>query len=562
MKQHNNKKSTRLLAAALILTLLFGSLLSGCRKTEGTVPTVPAAAPETYAPGHTAEPTRTEPTTTAPNGDGPVVVPLKYAVDGYRLQDYDLGFLQLENKAENMVCSPLSIKYALGMLNEGTAGDTHKQIADLIGTYTPKAYRNSDRLSFANAMFVRDSYQASVKQSYLDALTEKYRADVRFDPFTGADAINAWVKDKTLGLIDALAQDSDVTPLNFALVNALAIDMDWNQKFLSNIYSRSYPHEHYWQYFAENVMPSRFANMDEPISGMMIAATVNNYDVVREIGEEEIRQTVGDAFDQYMEENPSSWYLEGDGTYEEKKAAYLDDYIREIGENYHVTDASTEFSLYVDDEVKAFAKDLKESDGTTLRYVAIMPQSGDLAGYLETADAAKINGTISQLRELKSENFPEGVVTRITGFIPKFKFDYSLDLQNDLARMGVTDVFDPEKADLSGITDGPAFVGAALHKATIEFTQDGIKAAAATMIGGAGAGEDFDYFYDVPVEEIDMTFDKPYLFFVQDKDTGEVWFAGTVYQPLKWEDEPENHAENFFPQEYDYENYSWEGTRN
>ena len=38
MKQHNNKKSTRLLAAALILTLLFGSLLSGCRKTEGTVP--------------------------------------------------------------------------------------------------------------------------------------------------------------------------------------------------------------------------------------------------------------------------------------------------------------------------------------------------------------------------------------------------------------------------------------------------------------------------------------------------------------------------------------------
>ena len=95
MKQHNNKKSTRLLAAALILTLLFGSLLSGCRKTEGTVP---AAAPETDGPGHTVDPTPTEPTTTAPNGDGPVVVPLKYAVDGYRLQDYDLGFLQLENK--------------------------------------------------------------------------------------------------------------------------------------------------------------------------------------------------------------------------------------------------------------------------------------------------------------------------------------------------------------------------------------------------------------------------------------------------------------------------------
>lgn len=554
MKHLNKKKSVRLLAAALILTLLFGSMLSGCSKQEGTVPT------KTDVPAQTGEPTQAAPETTLSNENGPVLVPLKYTIDGYRLQDFDLGFLQLENKAENMVCSPLSIKYALGMLNEGTAGDSHKQIADLIGTYTPKSYRNSDRLSFANAMFIRDSYQAAVKQSYLDALTEKYRADVRFDPFTGADAINAWVKDKTLGLIDALAQDSDVTPLNFALINALAIDMDWNEKFLSRIFSRSYPHERYWQYFSENVMQSRFANMEDPISGMMIAATVNNYDVVHEIGEEEIRRVVGDAFDAYMEENPYSWYLEGDGTYEEKKAAYLDDYIREIGENYRVTDASTEFSLFVDDEVKAFAKDLKETDGTTLRYVAIMPQSGDLAGYLQTADAAKINGTISQLRELKPENFPEGVVTRITGFIPKFSFDYSLDLQNDLAGMGVTDVFDSEKADLSGITDGPAFVGAALHKATIEFTQDGIKAAAATMIGGAGAGEDFDYYYDVPVEEIDMTFDKPYLFFIQDKDTGEVWFAGTVYQPLKWEDEPESHAEYMYAEEYDFERFSWADT--
>ena len=54
------------------------------------------------------------------------------------------------------------------------------------------------------------------------------------------------------------------------------------------------------------------------------------------------------------------------------------------------------------------------------------------------------------------------------------------------------------------------YINDAKHKANIEFTQDGIKAAAATFIGGYGAGEPFNYEFDVPVEEIDITFNKPY----------------------------------------------------
>ena len=52
------------------------------------------------------------------------------------------------------------------------------------------------------------------------------------------------------------------------------------------------------------------------------------------------------------------------------------------------------------------------------------------------------------------------------------------------------------------------------------------------MSGGAGAGERFDYLYEVPVEEIDLTFDKPYMYIIMDKDSKEVWFTGTVYNPL------------------------------
>ena len=50
-------------------------------------------------------------------------------------------------------------------------------------------------------------------------------------------------------------------------------------------------------------------------------------------------------------------------------------------------------------------------------------------------------------------------------------------------------------------------------------------------------GGSFDYLYKVPVERIDLTFNKPYMFIVRDKSTGEVWFTGTVYEPLLVKDD-------------------------
>ena len=48
--------------------------------------------------------------------------------------------------------------------------------------------------------------------------------------------------------------------------------------------------------------------------------------------------------------------------------------------------------------------------------------------------------------------------------------------------------------------------------------------------GGCGYQE---YSFDVPVKKIDITFDKPYIYIIRDKDSGEVWFTGTVYEPTQ-----------------------------
>ena len=481
----------------------------------------------------------------------------KYALKSNSLEDFDLRFLQLENERKNKIYSPLSIKYALAMLNEGTEGESKEQISNLIGDYKPNKYVNSANMSLANALFIRDTYKNSVKENFVNNLKTKYNADVEYDSFTSAKKMNSWISDKTLELIKDMIDDSSVSDLNFALINAVAIDMDWKDKFLvhdnyENYMNADYQHEKYSWMAPQNLLSSNFEGVKNRISGMGIIASVNNYDIVNTLGEDNIRKTVGDAFRKYLNEDPdgnASYYLEGKNI-ETAVKEYLDEYIKEINNNYKMVNKNTDFYVYQDEKVKSFAKDLKEYNGTTLQYVAIMPEE-NLDKYISNITAEEINKIIGNLKDInKRENFKEGVITQVVGYIPKFKFDYDLNLIKDLNDMGVKDIFDENKANLKGITDEKAYINQAKHKANIELTQDGIKAAAATFIGGAGAGEMFDYLYDVPVEKIDLTFDKPYMFVIRNKETGEVWFAGTVYEPLSLEDEVETKNEDGVVEDY------------
>ena len=86
-----------------------------------------------------------------------------YRISGNILESFDFYFLQLENERENKVYSPLSIKYALGMLAEGADEETKEQIISVIGDYAAKKYINSSNMSFANGLFVKDSYKSTIR---------------------------------------------------------------------------------------------------------------------------------------------------------------------------------------------------------------------------------------------------------------------------------------------------------------------------------------------------------------------------------------------------------------
>jgi serpin B len=92
-----------------------------------------------------------------------------------------------------------------------------------------------------------------------------------------------------------------------------------------------------------------------------------------------------------------------------------------------------------------------------------------------------------------------------------------------LVKLGMTDAFDPELADFSGL-DGTRnlYVSDVLHKGFVSIDENGTEAAAATaaVVGGAS----------VP-EPATLTVDKPFVFFIRDRPTGAILFVGRVVDP-------------------------------
>ena len=466
----------------------------------------------------------------------------------YRLQDNDLGefdlaFLKLENDKENKVYSPLAIKYALEMLKEGADDNSYKQINDIIGGYVGKKYVNSENLAIANGLFIKDSYKSFIKEDYVEKVKDTYNADVIYDSFSQADTINNWVSSKTFNLIDKLVDD--VKDNDFILTNALAIDMDWKQQIRSTdkSYVVNYKHENYTKRIGP-LMVDYYHSLDFDdnslrAASLEIGAVANRYDIISQEGEDKIRETIKEKYSQWLKD-PNSDFC-GKVEDEDDVDTYVDKYINEIKANYKEVSGSTDFEFYTDDNVKVFAKDLKEYDGTTLQYIGIMPTNDSLDNYIKNIKAQDIKNIISNLKSLDIDNFKEGVITEVSGYIPIFNFNYKLNLQEDLKEIGVTDVFELEKANLSKLTSSKASINKIEHKANISFSNDGIKASAAVSEGGLGQGFcGFDYLYEVPVEKIDLTFDKPYLFLIRDKKTGEVWFTGEVYEPTIYKDRSNN----------------------
>lgn len=478
-----------------------------------------------------------------PNPNEPINYTSPYELDGNSLENFDLQFLKFENKEINKIYSPLSVKYALKMLSDSTSGNTKRQIDAVLGKYETKKYTNNTRMSFANIMFAKSSYKSSVKQDYAAKLRSKYDADLIYDSFESASKLNSSVKEKTLDKIDNIISDTDVKSSSFALVNALGIDMNWVKRIqpddnkiardiVSQAWKADFKHEKYsTEVPAIHNVPTKTIKFNNSIDAKVLemGAVINNYDIISDLGRDNIFKTVEADYTSWLSKMQSS------GTASDIQR-FVNNFVEELSQNYGKYSSSTDFSIYTDTEVKAFSKDLDVYNGVALEYVGIMPTSKTLKEFVANSTADSLNKIISGMKEIKPANFIQGKITEVKAYIPIFSFDYQINLTDDLKKLGIENVFDNTKAELSSLTSSEnASISSVNHKASIEFSNEGLTAPVISKdVYPIDEGFSFyDYEFDVPVETIDLTFDKPFMFLIRDKESGEIWFAGTVYEPSK-----------------------------
>jgi serine protease inhibitor len=152
-------------------------------------------------------------------------------------------------------------------------------------------------------------------------------------------------------------------------------------------------------------------------------------------------------------------------------------------------------------------------DGGELSMIILLPKNDDLKSIEKSLTLEKLNDWKSRLRE-----------RRVNVFMPKFSFDTKYLLNENLKEMGMPSAFS-KSADFSGI-DGTKnlFINIVVHQAFVDVNEEGTEAAAATGTG----------MVVTSVPQI-KTFraDHPFIFMIQERETGDILFLGRVSDPTK-----------------------------
>ena len=157
------------------------------------------------------------------------------------------GVRQFLNGTENRVCSPLNIYMALAMLSGLTAGESQKQILDLLSAETPEAL-SAQANRIWNALYTDDGVSSTLLGSSLwlseglrfnaDTLKEiarnfyasSYSGRMGSPAFDAA--LQAWLNEQTRGLLSEQAGGVAMAPETvLALATTIYFKANWDDEF-------------------------------------------------------------------------------------------------------------------------------------------------------------------------------------------------------------------------------------------------------------------------------------------------------------------------------------------
>jgi len=206
-------------------------------------------------------------------------------------------------------------------------------------------------------------------------------------------------------------------------------------------------------------------------------------------------------------------YFKGTWTYEFEKNKTQDDF-------FNLPDGSRvpckmmaqagNFSYYASDDFQAV--DLPYGD-ELFSMTIILPNPGkDIDALVETLTAENWNSWINNFATFEGELY-----------LPRFKLEYEIKLNDVLKSLGMEIAFDPSRADFTGMyRSGGVYIDEVKHKSFVEVNEEGTEAAAATVV-------------DMKLTSIGSGFtiriDRPFIFAIREHHSGTILFIGKIVNP-------------------------------
>lgn len=157
------------------------------------------------------------------------------------ITEFSLDIFSENFEDKNILISPLSIVSALGMLTNGASDNTLLEMEEALNSDIKglnnyiKAYADhlpsaeKYQVSLANSIWFKDDETLTVDKDFLQTNKDYYDGSIYKAPFDEStkNDINAWVKDKTKGMIESLLNEAPSDNAIMYLINALSFDAEW-----------------------------------------------------------------------------------------------------------------------------------------------------------------------------------------------------------------------------------------------------------------------------------------------------------------------------------------------
>ena len=197
-----------------------------------------------------------------------------------------------------------------------------------------------------------------------------------------------------------------------------------------------------------------------------------------------------------------SWTLQFDPSDTRAEPFYLDD-----GSTRTVPLMTLDTDLPYQENDRFQAVDLPYG-GRAFSMTVLLPQHGVTADDLAASlDAAEWDDIAAGFRD-----------TDLRVSLPRFRMAYERTLNDDLHALGMVDAFSPA-ADFSRLSPAGVWISEVKQKSWVDVNEEGTEAAAATVVTV------------VESAGLELRADRPFLFFIRERLSGTILFAGKLATP-------------------------------